>query len=656
MYRLFNGYSLSQAQLQAKAEAAAHAEQFDGNTNRAESGQPGTPRPHDACEWRDDLPEPEPDDLAHQHNRKSSRPEGSSDYCGNARGHYEGELSANRLPKGHAKQPAHGKQSGKPPVPSPGSLPHSQTHIGVPEIRLPSTAEKASRSDSSLVEDGKKPGTSKSHTLSAQDAPTEPKIVVQHPSEDSSARLSPWVDSLDQRSEEMEERVNKGYQQPVNSTSHKLASPVQHSVEQSAKLPNAQEPTETGDARRGTSLAPEPATHLAPDFYVSRATRDELVQQADEDNAKSSKAKEKERKRAERKAKHEAKRQAKKEKAKEKKQKRREKKERRRKEKQWKKTEKKGGELPAYILQGLRDNPDIKIPYNPRCDICSKSAVAAMSSSRWNPKCTLCAKAAQREATSEYVKSSKIRLGDVDSLDGLISMTRASLKKKKTGGGSTGGFQEEIDNDLAKHIALHIQESSSNGGEAALRGHTCNDNGQPGHLARQGLDGNRDSPSMVDRYQVIHGASASPSRPSTATTSEADWWVQAVASNHSSVNNIPVSAQPDGVTRLRRSKSTVCEPRVFRASMVNRPDASPSVYHFYLPFAVCHSYPCSPGHHSHGHGWPASVPPEPAPVRPTGHLFGLDLNRLTPGQAETIPSDTPRQSVDGFFARRNESV
>ena len=369
-------------------------------------------------------------------------------------------------------------------------------------------------------------------------------------SKDSGARHSPWVDSLDQMSEVVHERVNKGFQQTVSAIT-RILTPPGH--QQSDEKSPAQEPAAADEAIRGSGLAPESAAHPPSDFYVQRSTRAPPGQLTDEEDSKSSKAKEKARRRADKKAQHEARRQAKKDRQRAKKEKRREHKERTRKEREWKKVEKQGGDLPVAIVQGLRISPDTKIPYNPRCEVCSKSAVAAISSSKWNPKCTLCGKAAQREATRDYMKSSKIQLGNVASLEDLINMTSTSVRRKKTTGDNVAGFQEDIDNELAKHMALHIQDYVSNGGEAALRVHTCNDKGQPGHLARQGLDGNRDSPTMVDGSQVIQCPLADQGIPSTSTTSEVDWWVRAVASSNSSTtHHRSGSPHPTAVAPLRR--------------------------------------------------------------------------------------------------------
>jgi hypothetical protein len=298
------------------------------------------------------------------------------------------------------------------------------------------------------------------------------------------------------------------------------------------------EPTvaeETTEALKASGLAPEMATLPPSDFYITRPTQPlpPLAEQpTHNDNAGAAKKSGKQQKKDEKRAKNEAKHRARKEKHEEKKKKRREYKERHRKEKRWNKVEKKGGDIPQSLLQGLRIVPGKKIPYDPRCDICTKSAVATLTSTKGNPKCTNCAKAAEREATGQYLKSSKINLADLPSLDDLFDAIKKAMGKgQKTTGGTPAGYQGQIDDDLIKHVALHIQDFASNGGAAALRGHKCNDQGQQGHLGRQDLDGNRDSPMVVDRGQMISRPNKNSTTSGISSPSEGDWWVQALSSD-----------------------------------------------------------------------------------------------------------------------------
>jgi hypothetical protein len=258
--------------------------------------------------------------------------------------------------------------------------------------------------------------------------------------------------------------------------------------------------------------------------------------------------KERSRKREEKKAQHDAKHIARREKRTERKEKRRENKERLRKEKEQKRIEKRGGDIPAQLLQGLRNSPGSRtgnnsssgIEYNSKCEICTKSAASAISSGNRNPRCTICAEAAEREATNQYLKSSKINKADLSSLENVRGTIKKLLgKKKKAIGGTTAGFQAQGDEELSQHIAQHVQHFAINGSEAALRRHICNDQGQPSHLARHGLDGNRDSlrdsPLMaVGRHIICRPYQRSWDLSSTSTPRGADWWVQALSSSESS--------------------------------------------------------------------------------------------------------------------------
>jgi len=135
MYRLFNGYSLSQAQLQAKAEAAAHVGQLDGDSSHTRTGRSGTPRSNDACNWRGDRPEPELDDLAHQHNHQLSRAEDACDWRSDASEHYEDELGTSCPPKRQTKKSPDSKESVEATPKSPVSFPQIPSRSEIPEIR-----------------------------------------------------------------------------------------------------------------------------------------------------------------------------------------------------------------------------------------------------------------------------------------------------------------------------------------------------------------------------------------------------------------------------------------------------------------------------------------------------------------------------------------
>ncbi|KAI1815208.1 hypothetical protein GGS20DRAFT_584783 [Poronia punctata] len=654
MYRIFDGYSIARApQLQAKAEAEAHAGQLDGDSSPERVGRPVTPRPNDNCDWRGDPPEPELDDLVHSNQRQVSRSGDACDWHGDPPEPDEDELGRACKPDIQGRRPGHGEPR-EGARKSPIRLPSIPQDAPIYEESHPPVNDDPVE-DKSKAEPGKNSRKNETPVGDTAGPSKDPPNVLD-------TRHSPWLGVLDEKPEPRRDKVNKGIQQHLSGIFGTLtASPSPSLRRQSRWKPDTQGPTVAREEGKPASgLAPENTAAPPLDLYTGIPVGTTTDQPVNEGRPETARAKERRRRRAERRASREARREARKKKREEKKETRRQRKERRRKEKEWKKTEKKGGELPLSIVQGLRVPSDTKIPYDSRCDICSRSTIALTNSSKWYPKCTLCGKAAQREATNNYMKSSKIFMGDVAGVDDLVDIIKKSQTKRTRRSLSFAmGYQGQMDDDLARHIALHLQDYASNGGVASLRGHTCNSDGQPGHLARQGLDGNRDSPSYEN--QVV------PSLPGTPVSPEADWWVRALASSEPPVTPSCPSPRLPEITPLQRSKSTVYEPRPFRASKPNRLEASPSVYHFYLPFAVCHSYPCTPGHPpADNERWPAtpvqpvpsmsSAPHRSVPPRVQSHLFGPAMGGLTPGQAETIASDTPRQSQDGFFPWRRESL
>lgn len=70
---------------------------------------------------------------------------------------------------------------------------------------------------------------------------------------------------------------------------------------------------------------------------------------------------------------------------------------------------------------------------------------------------------------------------------------------------------------------------------------------------------------------------------------------------------------------------------------------------------MCHTVPCTPGNPER-FSW--NIPPHqhaPTSMPLPGQFFNEGVPMLSPGNAETIPTDTPRPSHDGFFPRRSES-
>ncbi|KAI1186317.1 hypothetical protein F5B17DRAFT_454594 [Nemania serpens] len=541
MHYSLDGHGLSREQLQAKAEAeaAAIAGQLDGDPSHHETAHPGNPTPSSTCEWRGDAAEPELDDLAHppEQIRQPPRPANACDWRGDEPGPDEDNLGRIfQQDDDQAQRPGQrGEQVGEAgpyqmPVPRPSKV------AGISETLFPSAGDQSTAQDrdpvlpsvpESLAEDENKPKRGKEQKkmriqTAANQSPAEGKTH------------SPWVDSLDRMPTTMMEKVNMGVKQTLEAATSRLTPSVR-------KQSRSSDPNVKQKKRRTSGLAPESAAPPPPDFYVSMPTQPLPGQSTDEEVEVGNKKHEKEKKRSEKKARHEARRKARQEKSKEKKDKRKqdkerrqEVKERRQKEKDWKKVEKKGGKLPAQLQQGLRIAPGSEIPYDSRCDICTKSAASAMSSKKRDPKCTICAKADEQETTKRYLQSLKINLADSPPMDGILdSIIKLLRKQNRTTGGSPADENEHVDEDLARHILLHVHDLATCGGEANLSGHKCNSKGQPGHLARHGLDGNRDSPTTTEGGQVVPSSGRSSRSSTPPTPSEVDWWVQAVSSNDS---------------------------------------------------------------------------------------------------------------------------
>ncbi|KAI1420976.1 hypothetical protein F5Y12DRAFT_770542 [Xylaria sp. FL1777] len=444
------------------------------------------------------------------------------------------------------------------------------------------------------------------------------------------------------------EKVNLGIKHTLEAASSILTPPAR----EQSQSPG---PAAGKKTRGSTGLAPVSAAPPPSDFYMPGTSSLSIEQLTEDEGRGSNKKKDRERKKSERKARREEKRKVKREKSKEKKENRKQAKERNRKEKEWEKVAKKGGELPAHLLQGLRITSSSKVPYNPNCDICTKSAASITSSKKRDPKCTTCAKAAEREFTNQYLKSSNINLGDISSTEELLDAIRNVLeiisKELKLKGDAQAGDKGRANEELVQHISLHVRDLATHGGPANLRGHKCNAECQPG---RHGLDGNRDSPVSTDRGQIISHSSRNsdtPTRP--ATPPEVDWWVQAMSKESPTSPNRPLS--PCAVTPLPRSSTTVYEPRSLRYSVPNLFDVSHAAYHFYLPFPICHGYYSSPGRFAYSHNYSTPIFPRPVPIFSQEQPFNQELPFPTFGLAETLPSNTPQASQDGAKHLRSRS-
>ncbi|KAI1124417.1 hypothetical protein F5Y10DRAFT_285048 [Nemania abortiva] len=524
MDRYFGGRGLSREQLQAKAEAAAFVGQLDGDPSHHSAAQPKSSRPNSACEWQGDPPEPELDDLAHpppEKNQQPPRPMDACDWYGDEPEQYEDDLDQVCPPDSQARKSARPDNQAEEansiqmPIPRPPKvkgIPEIifplDDHIGSDQNHDPITPSEPLVQDRKQSERAKRPRKKKPQAGDKAGPSNAPPIergtANESPVQDKTH--SPWVDSLEHMSTAVMDRVNMGVKQTLDAATN-ILTPSAHKTQSSS------EPT-----RRTSGLAPPSAAPPPSDFFVPRATHP--------DTQGDGKKQERERARSEKKAQREAKRKARQEKSKERKKNRRERKERRRKEREAKRIAKKGGELPAHLLQGLRVASDLKIPYNPRCDVCTNSAAATMSSKKRNQKCTICAKQAERESTNQYLKSSKVNLAALPSED----LTGSIKKLLGKGGRTAGGDHEHADEELAQHIALHVQDFATSGGEASLHGHKCNNHGQPGHLGHHGLDRNRDSPTTTDGGQIVSTSYRNSELYAIPMPSEVDWWAQALSS------------------------------------------------------------------------------------------------------------------------------
>ncbi|KAI0549288.1 hypothetical protein F4679DRAFT_584634 [Xylaria curta] len=533
----FDGHGLSREQLLAKAEAAAHFNQLGGDSSQDLAGLSQASRADKACEWRGDAPDPELDDLAHacEKNQQPSRLVDACDWLGDEPEQHEDDLGQICQPENQAKQ----SDQRNEPVEETDSvqmpIPRSSKVAGIPDTLLPPASDKSpnKRRDSlpglgtptrggKQSELGKRPKPKKAHAGNAAGPSNPPPKDHEAECPTEGSTHSPWVDSLD--SMEQPPSTNRGIKETISAVVSGLTLAIQNE-------PQSENPTVTEETGESSRLAPISAAPPPPDLYIPRP-----AQPPDDD-----KKHQKEQSRSEKKAQREAKRKARQEKIKEKRETRRGEKEMRRKERQWKKTAKKGGELPLQLRQGLRLSSELQVPYNSECNICTEAAASVMSSKKRNPKCTTCARVAEHESTDKFIKSLKINLAELLSLDDLIDFIKKFLEK----------IQAPSD-ELLQHMALHIRNFPANGEQLHPRGHKCNKDGQPGHLGRHGLDGNRDSPPTTDGEQTVSHPSRNSDSSTTSSPPPVDWWVRAMSSKELPSIAYRPSSPPRADTPLRR--------------------------------------------------------------------------------------------------------
>ncbi|KAI1177929.1 hypothetical protein F4777DRAFT_153393 [Nemania sp. FL0916] len=669
----YDGSGISREQLEAKAEAAALAGQLDGDSSQQEAAHSGASRPNSACDWRGDPPDPELDDLAHPpaQSQSSSRPANACDWRGDGPEPHEDDLASVCPPNNQDQQPGRRNQEVEETRPTRMPVSRSSKLTDISEtLSSPADNETAGqgRNNQSSSESPARGGIRPDHGRARQPEVREASIAgpsgtsprdrgTTNESPVEGKTHSPWVDSLEHMPASMMEKVNLGLQQAKEAATNILT-------------PAAQKQTspEAGAAPKGrktSSLAPESAGP-PPDFYLARPAPAVAKDSAGDHAPGSDKQHERERRKSEKKARREARRRSRQEKRMERKEKRKDEKERRRdekemrqKEREWKKAAKQGEELPAHLLRGLRtDAADLHVPYNPKCDICTASAAAAMNSHKHNPRCTICAQAARRQSTTQYLNSSKINTAEASTLDQLVDVIKTYLgRENPTAGEASAGDHVHIDEDLAHHIALHVQDLANNGGEACLRGHKCNKKGQPGHLARHGLDGNRDSPPTTEGGQIVSVPSQIPNTSSRSMPTEVDWWVRALSQKESPSSLCRPNSPPRAGTPLQRSKTAMYDSRSGSYSTPNRMTVSQAAYHFYLPFPACHNFCYSPGRSGSYSGFDRypipPFPPSPHAISP-GYYLNRDVALPSPSRAETLSSGV--QSVqDGIYHRRSRS-
>ncbi|KAK5625396.1 hypothetical protein RRF57_001112 [Xylaria bambusicola] len=670
MHYSFDGNGLSREQLQAKAEAAELTGQLDGDSGHRETASPKSSKPNDSCDWRGDAPEPELDDLAHacEKNQQSSVRIDACHWRGDAPEKQEDfldricETEKQAKPPGRRDKPEEQADAIHMPIPR---LPQVEE---IPEILRLSEDDKSfdpkpdtkppveplSR-DKRKPERGKRPKKLKEPTGICECLPcfsrtsrhfagrlvnivTNKQWVysiltdeIANEGEEESPTgdktHSPWVDSLEQMPPSVIEKVNSGIKQTLEGAISMLTSRADE---------QRQSPKRTAEekAKGSTSLAPESVAPLPSELYVPSPPLQPTELPPENDRSSASKKQEREKKRAERKARHEVKRRARQQKNKERKEKRQQAKERSRKEKEWKKAAEFGGELPAQLLRGLRVSPGSNTTYNSNCDICTKSAASVMSSKKRNPKCTTCAKAAERESTQQYLKSANIDLGNLPpctEMDDILGLLRhmignGSVNTKSKGRAETSG-EKRIDEGLVQHVALHVRDLVTNGGEAELHIHKCNTSGQPGPLGRHGLDGNRDSPASTDSAQIISSSSQNSDASTTSNPVEAEW---------------PRTA-------------TVYGPGTPHYPIPGPYDMGHAAYHFYLPLPICHGFCPSPGQYDYHHRYSVPIFPQPAPFFSQEPKFNKEVASPVSGLAETVSTDTPRLSRDYHVRSRSRS-
>ncbi|KAJ2991173.1 hypothetical protein NUW58_g2614 [Xylaria curta] len=562
MNHSFDGHGLSREQLEAKAEAAALADQLDGNPSQHRGAPPKPSRSDEACDWRGDPPDPELDDLAQacEENQQPSRTVDTCDWRGDEPEQPDDDLGRICPPDNQAQQSGGRDKPGDEDDFIRMPIPQAPKVAEIPEILEPvddsktqdqkhdsEPSSKALAQDAKKLEVTKKP-KKKAHAVNiagpSETPPKEQAAANESPGEGKTH--SPWVDSLEHMPAAMMEKVNMGVKQTLEAASRVLT-PSSH------KESHSNEPSGTGSGEKGSGLAPVSAARPHSDLYVPRSAQPPTESPREENRRGDNRNREREKIKSEKKAQREARRKARQEKNKERKERRREIKERQRKERQWKKTAKRGGELPPQLLQGLRTTPGSKVPYHPKCSICTKSAASIISSKKRNPKCAICAKASEQESVGEYLKSLGFNLEDLPSVDDLLRGIRNQFAKdNETAESSRTGDQASGDEDLMQHIALHIRDFTTDGRERVLRGHKCNKKSQPGRSDRHGLDGNRDSPTATDGEQSISSSSRSLYPSAVPIPSEIDWWVQALSSGESRSSPYRPSSPPRVITPLQR--------------------------------------------------------------------------------------------------------
>ncbi|KAJ3574697.1 hypothetical protein NPX13_g4289 [Xylaria arbuscula] len=678
MNYFFDGNGLSREQLQAKAEAAEMTGQFDGDSSNREKAPSKPPKASegDSCDWRGDAPSPELDDLAHSHDTKNKRapaPVDACDWRGDKPESQEDDLDQKCKVEKQAKtsgrhdQPVEQADDIQMPIPRlpkvdelPEMLRRSEDNENLAQKPETKQSVEPPARNKGKSERAKRPKKLKApaEAIGEQSSKSAEGKEDENESPSRDKTYSPWIESLNQMPPSVIEKVESG---------------IKHTIEGAISIltPRAEEkqqsPEPIGEERvKGTTaLAPESAAPLPAEMLVPSPTLPPIEELPQDDRL--SKKQERERKRAERRARHEAKRNARRQKKEERKEQRRAAKKKKLDEKKSKKAAKRG-ELPIFLIQGLRPG---KTPHHPDCEICKKPAVSEANNRKENSECPACDIKAERQSTQEFLKTANVDLGNlpfVDDGDAILALLRDILRIYRPVGTMSSdvakeGGKNDVDEDLVKHMCLHVRSFIIGRRKTDVPGHKCNSKCQHSGVGRHGLDGIRDSPPSSDGGQNPLNLTPRSGSSSNSDPSEALRRVRTTYENRYCPEHHPAtryrSLSPHAGTPVPRARTAAAyEPEMPYYPMPSPFDSGHHTgYNVYLHLhpwpSYCQYYSGPPRH---------SVPlfPRPVPSFWKEQPFDQEAVPPTTSFAETIPSasdlETPRISRDYHLRSRSGSV